>query len=217
MKFWGIRSIGHLIDISSIALLLAGPYTLLRRLGGDRKHSVCLVLLLLATRAGQTALLSIRGDLLPVTLVIGGIVVCWDPMLIWAATALAAALFSLAFAAKGTSAYGVAAVCLFLLVSSHLSRAWRLFFLTTAGFTIVVVATYIASEGCAWQMMRIFSLGGGTPGRLIKGPALLLQAGAADDPTSLAFFPIGYSVLFVLPKRTFPELPPCFFSSPRGL
>jgi hypothetical protein len=136
---------GHTLELGSGVLLIAGAYRLMRRLGVAAALAGPAAVFTMITAAGQFALGSIRGDLLPVAIVVWALaVVVREPSEenpspppspgltgrgrsgihgFSASIFISALLFVLAFAAKPTSALAAGAVAVWLLVSHRQEKA----------------------------------------------------------------------------------------------
>ncbi|HET7440406.1 MAG TPA: hypothetical protein VFJ47_03825 [Terriglobales bacterium] len=171
----GWRVGGYFLSAMSIVLLLTGVFYLLRRLGADRWIACACTLAVLAGASAQDSLLTIREDGMASMLNIWGVALCTTDQFsgrrLWAA----ATLFALAFATKETSLFGIAAIFLWLLLRRNVAAAWRLLALTGAECLVVVAVMYFASEGRAFEALRVALSAGMSFRSLLQSPATLVQ------------------------------------------
>jgi hypothetical protein len=211
MRWGSVRATGHALDFSALVLLLAGVYVFLRRFAVPQAYSAALMLLVLATKSTQFAALTIRGDVLPAMLNMWGLVVCTDPDMPGWGIPTAAAFFTLAFAAKSTSVYGVAAVCLAWYYGGRRSSAAILLLSSGLGCLAVLGGMYAASQGRLFKVLGAVALEGVSPWKLGKAPASLLATVAASDPAALGFLLLALALLFTLPRESRWKVPSVYF------
>lgn len=159
----------------------------------------------------QYALISTRGDLLAAALNAWGIAYC-------ARCAskgetrhlvLAALFFALAFMAKFTTVFGVAAALAYLVTNGRRANAAMLGGLT-ATFTLTMLGiVHVASEGRALDSFLACAAGGTTLGDIAASPFKFLYA-ARVDPVFLTLF-ISGCVVFVKRKQPLNDLPSACF------
>jgi hypothetical protein len=155
--FGGWRATGYALSAASVVLLLTAVYYLLRRIGASGWLAVGGCLAVLAGSSVQDALLTIREDAMAAMLSVWGVALCTGegedcsrhrPY-------YAAALFTLAFAVKETTIFGVAAAVFALLLNSQARSALRLLMLTSIGYALVVAGIYFGSAGRAFEVFRL--------------------------------------------------------------
>lgn len=161
-----------------------GVFALLRAIGGRGTLAAAAAPLALAGFAGQHALASARGDLLPVAL----------SALALAAiargtgrgrTLAAAAMLTLAFAAKPTALTSAAAAVAFLALRGARRGAAGLAALVTAGAAGVVAGTDALSGGRFVEGLRAVAAGGAAPRTALRAPLRLAEELAIGDPAGL--------------------------------
>ena len=152
----GPLAAGYVLAIGAVGLLCAGIVLFLRRLGSGSIVACAAAAVALASQPTQLALLTIRGDGLPAALTVLGLAVCIGPTVAWAAPVL----FVLAFAAKPTSIYGLAAAVLVLLLTDRRREASRLTLAAGAGIACVLVAMWVASEHRVFDILAASASGG---------------------------------------------------------
>jgi hypothetical protein len=120
------RATGYALSTASIVLLLAGVYYLLRRIGASRGLSVGGCLAVIAGSSVQYALLTIREDAMAAMLNVWGVALCTGADSSRRRPYYAAALFTLAFAAKETTVFGLVAGFLALLLTRRAPEGSRI-------------------------------------------------------------------------------------------
>ena len=186
---------GRLIELFSLTILLAGIYLLLRALKVEAWLAACSALLVLATPSGQV-LLNVRGDVLPASLNVLGLALCIKPAPNRWRLCVASVFFTLAFAAKPTSAFGLIAVVVAFLLSRRFRSAWQLSAMTFAGYVLVLAAIHFASQGRAFEIFRACALGGGTWVHMLKGPLRIATEAASDQPQNgVVLLVLGFAAL----------------------
>jgi hypothetical protein len=173
--FHGWRASGYSLSAASGLLLLAGVYYLLRRLGADRWLAFSGTLAILAGASVQDSLLTIREDGMASMLNVWGVALCARDNFSWHRLGAAAVLFSLAFATKETTVFGIAAVLLCLLVDKNFRDFWRLSALTATGCVLVLAIMYLASNGRAFQVLRLTAASGVSLRNVLNSPITLVQ------------------------------------------
>jgi hypothetical protein len=149
------RATGYALSAASVVMLLAGVYYLLQRIGAGRWLALGGCLTVLAGSSVQYALLTIREDAMAAMLNVWGVALCTGADCSRRRTFYAAALFTLAFAVKETTVFGLAAACLALLLSSRARSAVRLLTLTCIGYAFVLAGTFLGSGGRALEVFRL--------------------------------------------------------------
>jgi hypothetical protein len=206
---FGPVAAGHVLEAVAGLALLFGLYRILRQLGIDRRMAACLSLLVLAPKASQIAILSIRGDILPTALNILGLAICSAPRLERRHVLGASLLFTLAFSAKPTSLFGAAAVFLSFVLSGRGRKALELLVATSFGCASVLAMVVLATGGRFLTIMRACSISGGY--KLLVGLAHLANWPAQGLPIDLALIVLGFAGLVSLPRSKFSCIPALFF------
>lgn len=204
----GINGInaGRLLELSSLITLIAGTVVLLRQCGVRTWLSISSALLVLGTPSAQAVVANIRGDVLPAALNILGLAVCIKERLGWRRILAASALFTLAFAAKETTIFGMAAVVASLFIQRRPSVAWKLLSITMGGYALVLGAIYFASEGRAFVIFSSCALAGGSwLSMILSGPLNIAVAAANDMPRNgVVFLILGFACLLSWNNRVSP-------------
>jgi hypothetical protein len=204
---------GRLIELFSMAILLAGIYLLLRGLEVEAWLAACSALLVLATPSGQV-LLNVRGDVLPASLNVLGLAICVKQVSSRWRLVASSILFTLAFAAKPTTVFGLITLVVVFLLGRRFKIAWRLVAMTLAGYILVLAAIYFGSQGRAFEVFRACALGGGTWRSMLKGPLRIAILAAGTRPQNgAAFIVLGFAVLLAWEADLEGLIPPVFLVS----
>ena len=190
------------LSAASVVLLCVGAWIWLRRAGVSRLLCAAGVAAVLAASTTQQALLGAKGDALAAVLNLFGLILCLksdaaneaDRSAGNASIYGAAFLFTLAFAAKLTTVFGVAAVFLTWIFARRFKEAMRLAIATSTGYAAVLVTMYVASGGRVFGIFRSCALGGGSLSYTLLAPLHLLSKALEVDPVFL---------LFVIPAAAF--------------
>jgi hypothetical protein len=189
---------GYLMSGVGTLLLVGGVAVLLRKSGATLLAAASCAVLMLASQVTQLALLSVRGDMLPVALTVWGLVFSLTaPPGRRRALLTAAALFSLAFASKLTSVAGVLGTCVWLVRVRRRSDAALLLGATAAGYLLVLGAMQLASGGTAMDILLQSGVSGAGLKALLLAPLSLARV-TREVPETLVFIELGLAALLVL-------------------
>jgi hypothetical protein len=200
---------GHLLEGIAGLGLLFGIYRILRGLGAGVWTAVCFAVMVLAPKAAQIGVLSIRGDLLATTFVVLGVATCMAVKLGRWQLLGASVLFSMAFATKPTSLYGVGAVLLWLVLQRQIGKAAILLVATGVECAGVIGLTAAASGGRFIEVFRAcattagYSLPAGI-WRMINMPAMAM-------PIDFVFLILGFAGFLLLARKKLTSLPVVYF------
>lgn len=183
--FGSLETSGLILSAGSVILLSYGCYVLLRRLDVSVLLSLAAVPAVLMAATTQQALLETRGDGLAAMLNLWGVTLCIGPKAKRGLLYLAAVLFGLAFAAKLTTVFGVAAVILGWVLSRRYREAWQLGLAAFSAYVLVLSAIYFGSEGRAVEVFRACATGGGSLIAALKGPLHMVGVALEADPVML--------------------------------
>lgn len=117
---------GRFLDTVAMVALLGGTYFILLRCGVHRGLAAVIALLALGTEGGPSPLRAIREDALAAALNVWGIGLFMAENPRWRRVIASAILFSLAFATKQTTVFGVRAAVVYLLAAGPKSKAFGL-------------------------------------------------------------------------------------------
>jgi hypothetical protein len=184
--FAGLESSALAIAVLCVISLVVASYVLLRRLGVSWLLSLGACTAILAPVTTQQALLHAKGDGLAAMLNVWGLTFCLDPKWKRPATFLAALCFSLAFAAKLTCVFGVAAVFLSWIFARRFKDAIEFALATCAGYLLVLAAMYVGSQGRVFGIFRACAVADGSILFTLQAPlhTVLVQL---QDPVTLLF------------------------------
>jgi len=179
-----LLGVAYASSLAAGLLLLFGVALLLRALGARPGHAAAFAPLALAGFAGQHALASARGDLLPVALSALGL----------AAVArgagrvrlpVAALALTLAFAAKPTALTAAAAAAASLALRGARRDALVLAALVATGAAGAVAATDALSRGRFLEGLRTVATAGAGADTVVRAPLRLAEELAHGDPAGL--------------------------------
>jgi len=205
----GPEAAGHFLEAVAAFALLFGMYRILCQLNVDRMLAGCISVLLLAPETSQLAILAIRGDLLPAALNILGVSICMTPSFTRRHLLGASLLFTLAFSAKMTTLFGVAAVFLFFALSGRIRKALEIVLVTGLGCAGVIAIMLLASGGRVLTVLRACAAAAGYNPSL--GIVHLALFPGIWLPVGLPFIILGCAALFALPRRRLTSVPAILF------
>ena len=185
--FGSLEASGLALSAASVILLCYAAYVLLRRSNVSFLLSVAGVAAILAAETTQQALLGAKGDSLAAMLNLWGVLLCWRPKLSRASLYVAALSFALAFAAKLTTVFGVAAVVLSWAFARRYKEAAQLAVATACGYALVLSVMYFGSDGRVFTIFRACASGGGSIFYRLQAPLHLFSKGLDVDPVFLLF------------------------------
>jgi hypothetical protein len=178
---------GIALSEAGVIAALAAVYILLRRVNVSVALSAAAVTSILAVASAQQALLGAKGDSVAAALNLWGVVLCLSAKTRRAAVYLAALLFTLAFATKLTTVFGVAAIVLAWILARRYKEARQLAAATAAGCILVLASMYFASGGRVFAIFRACAGGGGSLSYTLQAPVHLLSKAMDVDPAFLLF------------------------------
>jgi len=201
------RLAGAILTLLSGVALLAGVYVMLRAYDVPRAWAACGVVLSLASIASQLAFITIRGDLLPAALNIWGLALLAkqkDRQDI--RVGFSAVLFALAFSAKVTTLFGLAAGIAYLGLRRNYRASGRLIAIAGLAMLATLAAAYIASNGRILESMIVSGSGGAGITDILKAPIKFGLFACLD----LGFLPFFVAAMILLAARwggAFRDLP----------
>jgi hypothetical protein len=182
-----LETAGIALSGAGVVVALAAVYTLLRRLRVSLLLSVAAVTSVLAVATTQQALLGAKGDSLAAALNLWGVVLCVGSTTRRIALYCAALLFTLAFATKITTVFGVGAVFVAWILARRYKEAIQLAVATACGYILVLLSMYVASGGRVFAIFRACAGGGGSLSYTLQAPLHLLSKALDVDPVFLLF------------------------------
>ncbi|HEX5214840.1 MAG TPA: hypothetical protein VFV98_05225 [Vicinamibacterales bacterium] len=170
LRVWpDILATGFLMSVIGFAAALAAGFAAARALGLSRDHAVLAVALFAASQSVHYGLLAIRGDLLPLALLLAAVACARR------SPPASAALLALAIAGKPTMAYGAVIIAAALALARD-SRALAAF---AAALAVCLVATLAAmqwlSDGRALPLLLSGTAAGGGWRDLVHAPIALAR------------------------------------------
>jgi hypothetical protein len=200
---------GYLLSAAAVALLMAGAFYLLRRLGVERWLAACSAGAVLAALSVQWSLLSPHADGLACALNIWGLGVIARSKPSHRGILLASVLFTLAWSAKLTTVFGVGAAFLWLVLAGFSGMALVMAAETACGCLAVLGAMIVASHGRVLGILKACSSGGMNPAQIASGPWHMLTLAVYEDPGLLLFLFLALLALFF--PKSWRNLPLLFF------
>jgi hypothetical protein len=170
----------------AVVLLALGSYALLRRQAVSPLLSVAACTAILAPVTTQQALLHAKGDGLAAMLNVWGLLFSLNPKWKRSWTYAAALCFTLAFASKFTSVFGVAAVVLSWTLSRRYREALELALATALGYALVLGGMYLGSQERVFAIFRACAAADSSISFMLQAPlhTVLIQL---EDPVTLLF------------------------------
>lgn len=204
---------GFAVSGLAILLLVAGVYALLRTMNVPRAMAASCSAFVLVARPAQEALLAIKADGLAAALNVWGAVAALS-LAGSLGVAVAALLFTLAFATKATTVSGLGASVAWLWFSDRRSMALGLLLAVAAGMALVLATMYAASGGVAFDVIGASATAGGTLRDMLTAP-LTLARQARRVPETLVFIQIGFAaaVLVLMQPRPLSNPALLFFAA----
>lgn len=182
-----LATAGIALSGACVILTLIAVYVLLRRMNVRTLLSVAAVVAILSVASTQQALLGAKGDSLAAAANLWGVVVCTGSNFRRRAIYFAAALFTLAFATKLTTVFGVAAVFVAWLLARRTKEAIELAIATGIGYAAVLGTMYVASGGRVFAIFKACAGGGGSLSYTVQAPIHLISKALDVDPAFLFF------------------------------
>jgi hypothetical protein len=185
--FGRLEDSGMILSAASVVLLACGCFVLLRRLDVSLLVSLGAATAVLTAATTQEALVHTKGDGLAAMLNVWGLAFCVGPKEKRGRLNVAAAFFSLAFAAKMTTVFGVAAVVLAWAFNRRTKDALQLCLATAVGFVAILSAMYFGSGGRALEIFRVCAGGGGSLIYALEAPYRIIGSALESDPVMVIF------------------------------
>ena len=174
---------GLLINVAAWVFAVSGAYVVLRQLEVQRALAGVFAVFAVGSYGTLMTMTSVRGDLLPVALVLWGVGASLrarsEGTMFLAA---AAALFTLAMSAKVTSLFWPLAVVAWFALTGRVRQAAVLSALITLGTVALVLVVHHVSDGRFLEMMFATSSGGGSLFRFLLGPITFEEWVRGSDP-----------------------------------
>jgi hypothetical protein len=180
-----LETAGIALSGAGVVLTLIAVKILLRRMNVGLLLTAAGVTAILGVATTQQALLGAKGDSLAAALNLWAVVLCIGSKTRRVALYFAALLFTLAFATKLTTVFGVAAIVLAWILARRYEEAAQLAAATTCGYILVLASMYVASGGRVFTIFRACAGGGGSLSYTLQAPLHLLSKALDVDPVFL--------------------------------
>ena len=177
----------YLLSAAAIVLLMLGTFRLLRELGVEPWLAACSALALLAAGSVQMALSTPQADGLAAALNVWGLAAIVRPPHNRRRILLASMLFALAWSAKLTTVFGLAAAFIWLLATGYKRVAWLLAAETCCGYAMVAGAMIVGSQGRVVDIFRACASGGANWRFIASGPWRMESMAVYTDPGLVLF------------------------------
>jgi len=201
----------HAVVFLSAAGLIAGLYRFLRAFDLSPRMAAACSCTAMGALTIQYGLISTRGDMLAAALNVWGVSLCMGCLQRDSRRMVffASVFFALAFMAKFTTVFGVAAVVLCFAMDGRWRHALSVGGLTAAFTLGMLCAVHVLSEGRALDSFLACAAGGTSIVDLLLSPFKFLYS-ARVDVSFLMFFVCACVALFNRP-RWFADLPSLLF------
>ena len=202
----------YLLSAISILLLLVGTFQFLRALGAERWLAACSALAILASTSVQMSFSTPQADGLAAALNVCGLAAIARLPHNSRRTVLAALCFTLAWSAKLTTVFGLAAAFVWLIATGYKRVASLLAAETCGGYVLVAGTMILASHGRVVDIFRACATGGADWRFVVSGPSRMESMATYTDPVMVLFAVLGLSALvFLLFSSRFLENLPALF------
>jgi hypothetical protein len=208
--FGGWRATGYSLSAASVLLLLTAVFYLLRQIGASRWLALGGCLAVLAGSSMQDALLTIREDAMAAMLNVWGVALCTGEDSSRYRPYCAAGLFTLAFAVKETTIFGLAAAVLALLLNRRTRSALQLLLFTSIGYALVVAGIYLGSAGRALEVFRLTAAAGVGLHSILFSPSTFVYVVRANLGETI-LLALGAAILLTTDTRNIRRIPSLLF------
>lgn len=193
---------GYLLGSIAGVLLLVGIYKFIRKIGGNFYLAFGFMASVFGCALTPILMTSIRGDILPAALNICGLALFVGSCELSKKRLVTIALiFSLVFAAKITSIFGVTAVCVVLLFQRKIKESIMLALMTLLGFSLVIGISQFLSEGRFIEGVWGVAAAGSSLEGWLKIPTRIRDIMLYLDGVTCLFLGLGVATFVVLPKQ----------------
>src|SRR5271165_3107400 len=203
----------YLLSTAAIVLLMLGMFQLLRQLGVEPWLAGCSAVMVLAAGSVQMSLSTPQADGLAAALNVWGLAAIARPPYSRRQIFLASLLFTLAWSAKLTTVFGLAAAFVWLIARGHKRVAWLLAAETCCGYLMVGAAMIVASHGRVVEIFKACASGGADWKFILSGPLRMVSMAVYTDPALVVFGALALAVFAFLAfsSRLLQNLPALFF------
>lgn len=188
----------YLLSAAAVLLLIFGTYYLLTGLGVEPWLAACAAAVLLASTSVQMSLSTPQADGLAAALNVCGLAAIVRTPHSRRRVLLASLLFTLAWSAKLTTAFGLATAFIWLMAIGCRRVAWLLAAATGCGYLIVAGVMIAASCGRVIDIFRACASGGADWRFVVTAPARMESMAVYTDPALVMFAVLGLSLVLFL-------------------
>ena len=203
----------YLLSTAAIVLLMLGVFRLLRELGVEVWLAACAAVVLLAANSAQLSLSTPQADGLAAAMNVWGLAAIARLPRSRRSVILAALFFTLAWSAKLTTVFGLAAAVIWLVATGYKRIAWLLCAETVGGYLLVAGAMIVASHGRVVEIFRACASGGADWKFIASGFSRMESMAVYTDPALVLFAVLAFLLLAFLAGsgKLLQNLPALFF------
>jgi hypothetical protein len=208
---------GYVLLLSSLLLLLASLYWLLRNLSVPPILALCMLPVALGTYSSGMAITMIRGDLMPAALDITALAIVAGIMKTGSASPVvrsatfpaltAGVIFGLTFLTKETTLFGVTASVIALWLTQQRVAAFIIAAISGTIGILGLVIVQIASHGNFLLNLRTCATGGSLGWGITHLPITIFKITVLNDPLGCALLIAGIAAMLLMPARARFSLP----------
>jgi len=188
----------YLLSVAAVMLLMWGTFRLLTELAVQPWLAACSAGALLAASSVQLSLSTPQADGLAAALNVWGLAAIARPPHRGCRILLASLLFTLAWSAKLTTVFGLAAAFIWLVATGYQRGAWILAAETCCCYLTVAGAMIVASQGRVVDIFKACASGGTNWSFIASAPARMESMAVYTDPALVLFFVLGLPVVAFL-------------------
>lgn len=203
---------GYLLGLLAGGLLLFSIFLFVRKMGGSVVLALAFLAAVLGCKLTQAMMTSIRGDILPAALNTCGLALFVGQNDLSRKRLVAISLFFiLAFAAKVSAVFGVAAVCIVLLLRRDVKASVLLALITMVGFSLVIGISELFSQGRFIEVISSCASSGTSWEGIQKIPRRVIHTIIDLDWGTKLFLMLGLGSLALLPRNQRTGIAPVYF------
>jgi hypothetical protein len=188
----------YLLSAAAIVALMLGSFRLLRELGVERWLAACSAVAILAAGSAQLSLSTPQADGLAAALNVCGLAAIARLPHSSRRIFLASLFFTLAWSAKLTTVFGLAATLIWLIATGYKRVAWLLAAETGCGYLLISAAMVAGSRGRVVDIFKACAFGGAAWRFVASGPLRMESMAVYTDPGLVLFAVLAFLVLVFL-------------------
>jgi hypothetical protein len=202
----------YLLSTAAIIGLMLGAFRLLRELEAEPWLAAGSAVALLAAGSIQMSLSTPQADGLAAALNVWALAAIVRPPHCHRRILLASLLFTLAWSAKLSTVFGLAAALIWLLATGYKRVAGLLVAETFCGYLMVAVAMIVGSRGRVVEIFKACASGGADWRFIASGPWRMISMAVYTDPGLVLFAVLALTVLIfvVFSSKLVQNLPALF-------